>query len=101
MVSFPFFGAPLTVDGKTSDHYNLGATTSIAILGVGRILVIASTGGFFEASADLARGIVGQLISSCWRTGENAKDRMSSTKKKSFPPYVGESRTSRLTLSLA
>ena len=38
---------------------------------------------FFGASADLARGMVGQLISSCWRTGENAKDWMSSTKAKS------------------
>ena len=34
------------------------------------------------AIADLARGMVGQLISSCWRAGENAKDWMSNNKSK-------------------
>ena len=32
------------------------------------------------ASADLARGMVGQLISSCWRADKCAKDWMSNTK---------------------
>ena len=34
------------------------------------------------AIADLARGMVGQLISSCWRAGECAKDWMSNNKTK-------------------
>ena len=37
---------------------------------------------FFGASVDLARSMVGQLFSSCWRTGENAKDWMSSSNSK-------------------
>ena len=37
---------------------------------------------FFVAIADLARGMVGQLISSCWRAGECAKDWMSKHKPK-------------------
>ena len=32
---------------------------------------------FFVASADRARGMVGQLISSCWRADKCAKDWMS------------------------
>jgi len=28
---------------------------------------------FFVAIADLSRGMVGHLISSCWRAGENSK----------------------------
>ena len=37
---------------------------------------------FFVAIADLARSMVGQLISSCWRACENAKDWMSNNKIK-------------------
>jgi len=40
------------------------------------------TGGFFVAIADLARGMVGQLISSCWRADRCAKDWMSKNKSK-------------------
>ena len=36
---------------------------------------------FFVASADRARGMVGQLISSCWRAGKCAKDWMSKKQK--------------------
>ena len=37
---------------------------------------------FFVAIADLARGMVGQLISSCWRADKCAKDWMSKNKSK-------------------
>jgi len=38
---------------------------------------------FFVASADLARGMAGQLTSSCWRAEKYAKDWMSKNKSKS------------------
>jgi len=37
---------------------------------------------FLVASADLARGMVGQLISGCWRADKCAKDWMSQSKSK-------------------
>ena len=47
-----------------------------------RVVVADSRANFFlVAIADLARGMVGQLISSCWRAGKCAKDWMSKHKR--------------------